>query len=328
MNPITKALRLPLLLLGALLPFPAALLPAAVHVLEHGSLRVEIETGTDRHMAEFGPRFDRTAVVRSVRVDGQERLGRWGLCDEFGLYGDGVLRHEEAQPGDAIIKIGVGLLTRNTAESYQFSHPYPVRELFPLTVQEEGNQLAVNQESTGPLPHRYRYVKVYGISGDNVLTIRYTLTNTGETAWSFEHYNHHWFQLEGEPVGPAYTCATGFATPQEGLRLTADGGALKLAMPLGPGEAGYLAGDLQGIGADQNTFTVSVGGRPLVTYRGCFAPTRFALYAAEDGFCPELFMRARLEPGESLSWKAQYRFAAPPDESARGASGNTNGAGF
>jgi hypothetical protein len=35
---------------------------AETHVLSHGALRVEIEIATDHHAAEFGPRFDRTAV--------------------------------------------------------------------------------------------------------------------------------------------------------------------------------------------------------------------------------------------------------------------------
>jgi hypothetical protein len=46
----------------------------------------------------------------------------------------------------------------------------------------------------------------------------------------------------------------------------------------------------------------------VVRYRAEFTPHRFALYAAADGFCPEVFMRATLEPGETTSWSATYRF--------------------
>jgi len=40
------------------------------------------------------------------------------------------------------------------------------------------------------------------------------------------------------------------------------------------------------------------------------APPRviFAVYADSDGFCPEVFKRAALEAGETVTWSATYRF--------------------
>jgi hypothetical protein len=78
--------------------------------------------------------------------------------------------------------------------------------------------------------------------------------------------------------------------------------------PLAPGGAAYYAGELVDVPAGANTFTVQVDGAPVVRYEAEFTPHRFALYAAEDGFCPEVFMRAALEPGETISWSANYRF--------------------
>ncbi len=47
----------------------------------------------------FGPRFDRTAQVVSVRKGRQSYLDERGLVDELGLRGNGVLGYERAKGG-------------------------------------------------------------------------------------------------------------------------------------------------------------------------------------------------------------------------------------
>ena len=289
---------------------------ADVHVLAHGDLRVEIETDTNRHLHEFGPRFDRTAIVRSVTVDGVELLGAWGLCDEFGLYGDGVLGYEDAAIGDQFVKIGVGALLRDTGASYHFAHPYPVSELFPVLLETADQQLSVVQDSNPGLPHRYQYRKTYTVGADNVLTIAYHLANSGEAPWTFEHYNHHWFRLGGVAPGPGYRVSSGFTLPEAETRFLLEANALRLAAPLRDGEAAWYGSDLKDATASANTVALSVDGSTIVHYEGSFAPARFAAYASAEGFCPEIFKRSVLQPGENVSWSATYRFTAPADHPA------------
>jgi hypothetical protein len=284
---------------------------ADVQVLSHGSLRVEIETATNRHMQEFGPRFDRTAVVRSVTVDGVELLGPWGLSDEFGLYGDGVLGYEAADIGARFVKIGVGTLLRDTSASYHFAHPYPVSELFPVVLETAGQELSVSQDSDPALPHRYHYRKTYTVGEGNVLTISYHLANTGEAPWTFEHYNHHWFRLGEMAPGPAYRVASGFKLPDAETAFLLEPNALHMAAPLRDGGAAYYGSDLDSASVSENTVALSVDGSTIVHYAGSFAPARFAVYASAEGFCPEIFKRSALQPGQSASWSATYRFSAP-----------------
>ena len=284
-----------------------------VHVLSHGTLRVEIETATSRLDARFGPRFDRTAVVRSITLDDIEFLGTWGLCDEFGLYGNGVLGYETAAVGDPFVKIGVGTLLRDTAANYHFAHPYPVGELFPVRIEGGNGQLTVIQDSDPEFPQRYHYRKTYTLGEGGVLTIGYHLENTGEHEWSFEHYNHHWFKLGGVAVGPPYRAETGFGLPEAGTNFQRETNVLQLAAPLRPGEAAYYGSELADISASDNKFALSVGGSTVLHYEGSFPPARFALYASSEGFCPEMFKRATLEPGEIATWSATYRFKVPAE---------------
>ncbi len=281
---------------------------AEVHVLARGDLRIEIEVDSDRLAESFGPRFDRTAVVRSVSLDGVEFLGPWGLPDEFGLYSDGVLGYEQAAVGEGFIKIGVGRLIRDTEAGYHFAHPFPVDRVFPIEVTAGDEVLTVVQQSEGEGPWQYRYVKSYRLTGSHGLEIHYKLSNTGSPAWTFEHYNHHWFRVADVLVGPSYRVVTGFELPIAPTSLQPGAFSLEIPGPLAPGEAHYYASELAEVTAHTNHFELQVSGTAAVRYQGSFSPRRFAVYADADGLCPEVFFRAALEPGETVSWFSTYRF--------------------
>ena len=285
---------------------------AEVHLLASDGLRIEIEVDTDRNAAEFGPRFDRTAVVRSVTLDGVELLGPWGLSDEFGLYGDGVLGFEAAAIDETFVKIGVGRLVRDTAERYDFAHPYPVATLFPVEVTAGDASLSVSQRSDDDGAGEYHYRKSYALHGADGLVIHYELTNTGATPWTFEHYNHHWFRAEHVAVGPGYHVVTGFELREADTAFRRAPFSLEMTAPLAPGAAAYYASDLGGAPAGSGTFEWQVDGAPVVRYQASFSPDRFAVYASADGFCPEVFTRVALEPGATAAWSASYRFLKPP----------------
>ena len=313
-----NALRCSEMVLCALLALLAARASAAeLHVLSEGDLRVEIEVATDRLTEAFGPRFDRTAVVRSIRLGDTEFLGPWGLSDEFGLYGNGVLGFDAAAPGQSFIKIGVGRLLRDTDAGYHFAHPYPVEQLFPVELRLAEGLLTVSQQSAGEGDGQYDYAKTYQLSGAEELTIHYALSNTGTVAWTFEHYNHHWFRLDEVPVGPGYRVVTGFALPEAETGLQRETFSLAMPGPLAPDAAHYYASDLSAVPVSANHFELQLSGQTLVHYQGSAPPHRFAVYAHADGFCPEVFTRAALEPGQSVHWSATYQFRKPLAASTR-----------
>ena len=296
---------------AAVLLLGCQLATAELHILADGDLVIEIEVASERLSDEFGPRFDRTAVVRSITVGGLELLGPWGLSDEFGLYGNGVLGYEQAGVGETFIKIGVGQLVRDTDAGYHFAHAYPVDLLFPTEVTAGAEALSVFQQSNGDGPWQYEYSKSYQLSDGKGLKIHYQLSNSGTEAWTFEHYNHHWFRVDGVPVGPDYRVLTGFELPPAETGLLRRPFSLAMPGPLVPGAAHYYASELSAVPAASNTFGLKIGDYPVVSYQGSFAPQRFAVYAAADGFCPEVFTRSALEPGETVRWSSHYRFAAP-----------------
>ncbi|MCU0772707.1 MAG: amidohydrolase [Verrucomicrobia bacterium] len=95
------------------------------HRLRRGDMEVVIETEPEDFLLEYGSRFDRAAVVRRVTLGGRGFLGRWGMPDEFGLEGEGVLGYTDAPVGGEFVKIGVGRLVRNHTNGYNPLFPWP-----------------------------------------------------------------------------------------------------------------------------------------------------------------------------------------------------------
>ncbi|MCD8481470.1 MAG: hypothetical protein LR015_01610 [Verrucomicrobia bacterium] len=271
-------------------------------------LRVTIVVGGTEEEAEFGPRFDRSGVVRSIQINSHELLGPWGLADEFGIYGEGVLGYENSGTGDVFTKIGFGELQRVDDSDYHFATRFPVVRRFEHTVESSSRKLTILQSSGSHTPWPYEYQKTYSLGDTNTLRIEYQLTNMGLSAWSFEHYNHHWFRPEGTLPGPDYELTTEFPLPMGWEPFAISNNSLRLKAELGADDAAYMAGPLNELTSAQADFRIKVFGRNLVHYRADFKPYRFALFIDYRGFCPELFFRADLAPGESVSWSATYQF--------------------
>jgi len=296
----------------SLLPHAKALAAEAqAHELVMDELNIVIETATDRLTDHFGPRFDRTAMVSSVQIGGVEFLGPWGLADEFGLHGDGVLGFETASIGERFTKIGLGELVKDAEHSYEFSRDYPIHQLFPIDVSRNDTSLTVTQTTSDTSQWPYQYSKTYTLLPNAQLRIDYSLTNLGTVAWTFEHYNHHWFLLEDEPIGAAYSVSTAFPLPEAPTGLIRAMHSLTMPGPLVAGEAQYYASDLNNAAVNDGRFEVRVNGELTVSFKSNTQPDRFAMYADPDGFCPEVFTRQTVEPRQTLRWQSLYQFRIP-----------------
>lgn len=281
------------------------------HRLSQNGLLIEISTDTASLYEQFGPRFDQTAWISSIQLAGVELLGPWGMADEFGLHGNGVLGYEEANPGEAFTKIGIGELIKDADISYSFSRRYPIDRAYASEVLRKEDSVIVIQSSPENSHWRYSYKKTYRILSDRRLQIDYELTNLSASPWSFEHYNHHWFRVDGVPVGKGYSVNTFFDLPALATDLNRGSRSLDVPAPLAPNQALYYASDLVHVGAEQHAFAWEINKQTVINYQGSGALNRFALYVDEDGFCPEAFRHWTIQPEETIQWSSVYQFFPP-----------------
>jgi hypothetical protein len=282
-----------------------------VIVLKNGNLEVEIAVNPTNLIQQYGPRFDNTAYVSSIILNGNEFLKSGdGLVDEFGLSGYGVLGYNPSDMGGSFIKIGVGEIICDINEPYQFWHKYPLKDMWPIHANSCTNKVIVSQAGKVINGYGYNYQKTYEIdSNSSLLTIEYNLENIGSKPIEFEQYNHNWFHFSNRPIGPEYSLKTSFdIATVKGLPqwLKSNDGVLCFSDVVN--KPIHFPTDIKA-GSKLNSITIfnKYTGQ-AVEVGGDFNIYRFALYAQPDAVCPEVFKKGVIEPSQFLRWTRTYKF--------------------
>lgn len=191
---------------------------AGTRILQSGSLAVEVGDPDDPNCRwNQGLRFSPVANVIQVRLNGWEfcyapRDGgqltfAGGFPMEFDIgqesYQPDPPGYNEGRNGDPFIKVGVGILTRNSA-AYNFSSSYPIVELATTTTTWETDRAHFVQTLKGTANgYAYRLEEDVIVKNDS-LTMHYVLTNTGTKPFTTEQYLHNFSAFSRRPVGPNY----------------------------------------------------------------------------------------------------------------------------
>lgn len=261
---------------------------------------IEIETPLHAWSSEYGPRFDTTGAVVSVKIDGQEFLAGGGLVDEFNPREIPPPGYEDAEPGQPFLKVGVGLLRRIHERRYIFRGPYPVLEWARVrrdSSDGDRERLVLSQRIHTDLGWAYDYEKTYVVDATaRTLVIHYRLKNTGEKPLTIEQYNHNWFRLGDEPTGPHHRLDAPFVL-EEGLAFAEP--QIEPTYRMAPQQVPA--------GRNQATLRNTTNGQ-WVEFSGDFAVNRFALFADPGSYSPEVFGHWEIAPGEEAAWHRTYRF--------------------
>jgi hypothetical protein len=278
-----------------------------------------------------GTRLDHAGMVGELRYRGHTVFAPWraphdptapdhgiGLAGEFDI--DGPHGFETTAKGEPFLKLGVGKLLRpdatgRGADQYFFNHRYDFAEPPQWSIEHDATSLRCSLSlSLGEQAHTY--LSVVAVEPDApAITITHSLSNTGSAALATEHYSHHFFTIDQQPIGAGYALTTSFVPQWEVKRsqrfsalATLDGHTLRLTAAFKG--ALYTPFEIEGSVAD-NAFTLTAPNGVAVRYRGDLAPSRWALYAETSAFCPEPFVSIELAPGETETWTRRYEIVLP-----------------
>ena len=298
--------------------------------LKNDVLKVKVYRPDPEEGFYRGTRFDHAGAFGEVEFAGHKLFGPWkdkhdpannddiiGPCEEFGMQEP--LGWADAEPGGTFLKIGVGELEKpKDGKEYQFYRNYKiVKPAGWKAVRRPGpwNGLSIDWECRQGLPngYGYEYAKVVSLLYKETLLISHRLKNTGTKPLVTTVYNHNFFNVDGDPVGPNYSIRFGFepksAEPKERFAevVKLDGKELRLAKPL---TEGSIWGVLTGFGAGSDREFVMrhapSGVRVTVTHDTPF--DRFVVWGIGSCLCPEPFQTIKLAPGETAEWSITYRF--------------------
>jgi len=288
-------------------------------ILESSQLRVEVAEPGTRYR---GTRFDWTALIIAVELDGRHRFctseslqpgagsGGIGLCNEFGL---GLpLGYDEAAPGEQFPKLGIGLLTRLDGAACDPMRTYPLAP-FAMACERTARGARWTVEPRTCRGYAVRLGKELALEGAG-LSLSYRLDNLGQRAIRTSEYNHNFIAIDGHPIGPDYRLATSapiVALPgAAGVAVTAAGFSWSEEVS---GARQFSARGLSAPGLDGG-FAWTLRHQPSgveVSETIDRQPALIGLWGRAHVVSPELFIDIDLAVGASMEWRRDYRFSAP-----------------
>ena len=234
-----------------------------------------------------------------------------GPVEEFGENG-----FDDAGPGGHFLKIGVGILQRDTAKYDRF-HTYPILSEGKRTTTATKNAIRFTQAlPTDTTGYGYRYSKtVTLVPGKAQMTITDVLTNTGRKAIDTTVYNHHFMTVaapgnDGIELKAPFALAHARPMPADVVKF--DGAKMTYLRPL-TGEE-QVASDLTGFGgsASDNDFTVTNTKTGYgVRLRASLPVSRLLWWSVPSTLGIEPYMDIKLKPGETKTWTHTFDYYGP-----------------
>ena len=288
---------------------PAAV-PAEV-VLGNRDFVVTIRTAGAELRNEFGLRFDESAWVSQVTLGGRTFLREgYGLMEEYGITGVGVLGYDEVPVGGKFLKIGVRRLIRADDLPYRF---WLQKQLdTAATTQRELREGVLRTTQTIGQGDTYGYTLTKCYRADPAtatLRIEYTLTNRGTREFTFDQYSHNWFNFSRQEIDGRYQVSTEFPLdgPTDGTPwCKRNDKQLAITAPV-PKPGSYTSN--APADARLNRFTLQGPAGQKMQVSGDFAVQLFRFYAQPDAICPEVMYQGKVAAGQTVSWTRIYQFA-------------------
>lgn len=290
---------------------PVSIAKQQQFVLGDERLQVTILTDVDATLPthkHFALRFDRSATITQVIAHNRHFINSWGMPDEFGQIGIGVLGYDDAKIGEHFIKPGVGVLQMIDTGSYKSSTVFPVKQWFKTKTTHNKNQVTVTQKSPVIRGYAYKLTKRYSLKPNTgTIQIQYALTNTGKRAWDIEHYNHNFFTLDNQPLNPNWQITLGTpikSLPLHWLKMQDN----QLRITMAPKNYGFFQVN-EPLSPSEADLTLASKDRTMsIHMTGNFPAYRMAWFFSPTSLCPERFHMITLQPKQTKQWTLWYHF--------------------
>jgi len=289
------------------------------HTLSNGILTVDIA-----HIGDYkGSRFDWTGFITQVTLESGkhtfcvpeslvkgESTGGSGLCNEFGI--SRAIGYDTAPVGGWFPKPGVGLLQKQSNQSYLFSNDYQVNP-FKVNVEANPQEIRYVVQPMECRGYSIMLTKTISLFHDN-LKIAYEMHNKGSQPFQTEEYVHNFVGIDHHKVDYGYE-----------LKLP---GSVRIEEP----ESSYTSellqisrGRIHWNKTPERPFYCKLSGwennvsdynwellhKPSgvgIREIGDFQVSRINLWGERHVISPEVFVNIELAPGQSQQWTRNYQF--------------------
>jgi len=295
--------------------------------ISNGLIHASIYLPDSRKGYYQGTRFDWSGNMVSLEYNGHSYFGQWfkeyspeihdvimGPVEEFA-----ALDYMEKKPGDSFMKIGVGVLTKPDNEPYAFSRLYPVEDLGKWKVKKQSDQIQFVHELSDS-QYSYQYKKtIQLLKGKPEMVLNHTLRNTGNRTIETSVYDHNFFVIDKQPIGPGFTVNFPFDLIGEGSGIgelaEIEGNQIFFLREVKNGETVFCS-SLDGFGDSAKDYIIKIenkntGAGVRIT---CDQPLlKLAFWCCATTLCPEPYIKIKADPGQEINWTIKYEFYTFPE---------------
>jgi hypothetical protein len=273
-------------------------------------------------------RFDWSGIVASLTFEGHTYFGRWfdvydpklhdsitGPVQEF-VTG---LGYDEAPAGGTFVKIGVGVLRKPANPPARGFFTYEIVDHGKWTVTVRTDAVDFLHEVSDPASgYGYRYKKTVSLTKNQPrMVLDQSLESTGRRVIETEMYDHNFFVIDNQPSGPDFEVTfpfevTGSTTD---LRGTAEVRSNRVVYLKELDAAQRIRTELKGFGSTPSDYDIRVTNRKTgaaVRVTSDRPLSNVVFWSARTVLSPEAYIRVRVEPGRTLTWKIFYDFYTVP----------------
>ncbi len=295
--------------------------------ISNGTLRVRLHLPDAANGSYQGTRFDWSGDIASLQYKGHEYFGKWyekhdpkihdaitGPVEEFRSGGDSSLGYSEVGDGGTFVRIGVGTVRKPAGETaYQMFKTYEIVDPGKWTVTHGKDWITFVHRLTGPRGYAYEYVKTVRLKkGKPEMVLEHALRNTGDKAIETSTYNHNFFVIDNQVVGPDVTVGFGFdpkATRDLKGMAALKGRKLEYSRDLEKGET--VMSEIEGFGDSAKDYSFQIESKKAgagVRIHGDHPIQRILFWSIRSVACPEPYIHLEAEPGKTVKWTVSYEF--------------------
>lgn len=267
-----------------------------------------------------GTRFDWSGVMPVLEYKGHSYCGQW-----FEKYAptthDAIMGPVESfsplgyeSGGGRFVQIGVGVLARPKESPYSPFTYYKVLNPGSWNVKRSPDQLEFLHQLKDT-DYSYEYKKsVRFLKGKPEMVLAHRLKNTGKRVIETDVYDHNFFLLDHQTTGPGLVLRFPFRLTSEEARGIGElaairGDSIVLLRQLADKESVYAV--LHGYGDQPTDYDIRIENH--ITGAGlritCDRPlSKLVYWGSVKALCPEPYIRVKVQPGETFTWRILYEF--------------------
>jgi hypothetical protein len=270
----------------------------------------------------MGTRFDWSGVISDLSYNGHTFFGKWfdkysptlhdaimGPVEEFAPLG-----YKEAGTSGYFAMIGIGVLKKPDNKDHDRFGYYEIVNPGQWKVKESPDRIEFNHKLNSD-EYSYDYTKTVSLIKDRpVLELSHVLKNTGQKTIVTNVYNHNFFVIDNQPVGPGFVVTFPFNPKGEGQGFGTiaelKDNRIIFNRNLNKGET-VFCGSLTVFRNDPKDLDIRVENKTTgagVRITSDRPLSKLIFWACPTTLCPETYVDIKIEPGQEFTWKFCYEF--------------------